>query len=73
MERLHPDLVTHDEHLAFARELAPCPFSISEDKSDQAMRWQSFHGHPGATTSGPTTGVTGGIFFGWPGERLTRR
>ena len=37
------------------------------------MRWQSFHGHPGATTSGPTTGVTGGIFFGWPSERLTRR
>ena len=73
MERLHPDLVTHDEPPAFARELASCPFSISEDKSDQAMRWQSFHGHPGATMSGPATGVTGGIFLAGLLKRLTHR
>jgi hypothetical protein len=63
VKRPHPDLVTHDEPPAFARELASCPFSVSEDKANQAMRWQSFHGHPGATTSGPATGVTGGIFL----------
>jgi hypothetical protein len=37
------------------------------------MRWQSFHGHPGATMSGPATGVTGGIFLAGLLKRLTHR
>ena len=42
MERPHPDLVTHDEPPAFARELASCPFSVSEDKAEnQAMRCEA--------------------------------
>ena len=35
-------------------------------------RPRSFHGRPGATTSGPTPGVTGGIFLAGLLKRLTR-
>jgi hypothetical protein len=48
-------------------------FRLGEVGDILDLRSRSFHGHPGATTSGPTTGVTGGIFFGWPSKRLTHR